>query len=376
MTAGRAAGARPRLLGSDALRVTALVGVVMIHASAWAPTGGGNSVFAAVNLISRFSVPVFMVLTGLVLGYQYANRPLGPDFIRRRASRTVVPWLAWVPVYLLFDIFAISTIHRTPSSIYTWLNQGTGHLWYLLLVPQMYILFALWPRRRAWLLVAPALALQTFLCVVRVYGPIPGGLEQLVLVHGFELFPFWVGYFAIGVALGRVARPGATTAHRGWLIALAAAGVIGGGYLLLNFSYAGARYAPFVQGTGAFLNPVLPFVVLTISALLFLAAPPLMRRSTSLPRAVRTLSDLSLGVYIIHPIPLYGIGRLWGPYLGFGRPLAFLPLCALVVLSIVAGAIVTRLIAATPLAVTVGMRRQPLHLDRLLPAGRDAARAG
>jgi surface polysaccharide O-acyltransferase-like enzyme len=263
-------------------------------------------------------------------------------------------------VYLLFDLFAIHSIRRNGGAVYTWLNQGTGHLWYLFLVPQLYLLYALWPRRRAWLVALAALALQTWLCVVRVYGPLPDELvRQIALVHGYEIFPFWIAYFAVGVAMGRAARSDITVPLRSWLIALATLGVAGGGYLLLNLTFEGAQYARFVSGTGAFLDPVLPLLVLAVIAWVLLVAPPLMQRSQPLTRATRMLSDLSLGIYIIHPIPLYGLGLVLGPSLASGTPLAFLPLCAMVLLTIAAAAVITRVIAATPLAISVGLRRVP-----------------
>jgi len=366
---------RPRLAGSDAIRVVAVVGVVMIHASAWAPSREQD--FAALNLASRFSVPVFMVLTGVVLGYQYLERPLGAGFVRRRAARTVVPWLIWMPLYVLFDVFVISSVRQTPASVYTWVNQGAGHLWYLLLIPQLYILFAVWPRRRAWLLVGPAFALQTALCVLRVYGPLPSDLlQQIVLLHGHLLFPFWIGYFALGVAAGRSIRPGANIPHRRILAAAAAIAAMGSGYLLLNITFAGAQYRDSLRGTGAFLNPVLPLFALSVAGLALLTLPPLLRRVAALGRACRELSDLSLGVYIIHPVPLFWLGIWLRPYISQPTPFSFLPFCAIVVLAIAGGAVATRLIAATPLAVAVGMRQRSMTIGRPLSARGDAAPAG
>jgi surface polysaccharide O-acyltransferase-like enzyme len=361
MTEAAAERGRPRLIGSDALRVVALVGVVMIHASAWGPAREHD--FSAIQLASRFSVPMFMVLTGVVLAYQHTGRPLGIAFVRRRVSRTLIPWLIWMPLYLLFDLFVSGSVHRNPSSVYTWLNQGGGHLWYLLLIPQLYLVFALWPRRNPWLFVLLSLALQTALCVIRLYGPLPDELlRQVVLVHGFLLFPFWIGYFALGVAIGRGTAPRISVRHRGLLLAVSLVDVAVTGYLLLNLGFGGAAYVGYSSGTGAFLDPALPLFVATLLALVLAATPPLLHRWPRLVPGVRTLSDLSLGIYIIHPIPLHGLGLLLRPYISESTPFSFLPFCALVLGSLIAGAILTRLLAATPLAVTVGMRQRPLRL--------------
>lgn len=364
-------GGRPRIVASDALRVIAVAGVVMIHTTAWAPGGGGNNstVFGAVSDISRFSVPVFMVLTGFALGYQYRDRARGSGFIARRGARTVVPWLVWAPIFILFDVFVAGGLGRDPGSIIAWVTQGAGHLWYLMLVPQFYLLFAIWPRRNAWALVAPALLLQTLLAVCRVYGFFSTGLQQFSLTYGFELFPFWIGYFALGVAVGQAVRPGVEVRRRTLLVALAALAVAGGGYLMLNLNYEGAAWAGFVQGTGAFEDPALPLLVTGVFALGWLVATPLVR-SPRRARLVRELADLSLGIYIVHPIPLYFFGRWWGSYLSTGGAVSYLALSTLGLAALAAGAVVSRLLAATPLALYIGMRPKPLTLGKLLPADR------
>ncbi|HKR99880.1 MAG TPA: acyltransferase, partial [Candidatus Dormibacteraeota bacterium] len=350
--------ARMRLLGSDALRVVAVVGVVMIHASAWGP---GRD-FSGIQLVSRYSVPAFMVLTGVVLAYQYAGRPLGQHFVRRRVSRTLLPWLVWMPVYLAFNILVTRGVHADAGSVYTFLNQGAGHLWYLLLIPQLYLLFAAWPERHPWLLVLPSLALQTALVIIRVYGPLPDQLlREVVLVHGFLLFPFWIGYFAIGVAIGRGASPRLRTQRHGLLMAVAIIDVAASGYLLLNVDFSHAQYGEFLSGSGAFLNPVLPLFTITVIILVLTAAPPLLRMSSRVAGGLRSLSDLSLGIYILHPIPLHFLGLHLRDPISSGTPFAFLPFIAIVLGSLIAAAIATRLIAATPLAVTVGLEVRPLR---------------
>ena len=383
---------RPRLTGSDALRVVAAVGVILIHSSAWGPA----LPYGGVNLIARFSVPAFMVLTGILLGYQYTGRQLGMRFMRRRAGRTLIPWLAWVPVFLVFDLVT-GSFHPSPAAFSYSFRTGFGHLWYLLLIPQMYLVFAFWPKRWSWRLAIIAMAVQTALCLVRVTTVLPSGWqEQLVLTYGYLLFPFWIGYFAVGVAAGRTffmpagaPRGGAprgvdalrqsltTEAHarmRGVIVICATAAVAASGYLLLNLKFHGAPWVGFLQGTGAFLNPVLPIFVLSITVWVFAAAPPLMRRSQALARSLRFLGDLSLGIYIVHPIFLWVFGRLVVTKLALGGPVSIASFFALVLTVLVVAVIAVRLLVATPFAVTVGSVRRPLEWMRIpLTGGRGAA---
>jgi len=362
----RTSSPRPRLAASDALRVVAAVGVVLIHSSAWGPA----STFGGVNSITRFSVPAFMVLTGILLGYQYSGRDLGLQFMRRRAARTLIPWLAWVPVFLVFDLLT-GTLRATPAAVSYQFGTGFGHLWYLLLIPQMYVAFAFWPRRWSWSLAIGAMALQTALCVVRITVAFPNGWqEQLLLTYGFLLFPFWLGYFAVGVAVGRtllarsMSQSGGATL-RSVIIGASAVAVGASGYLLLNLRYTGARWAGDLQGTEAFLNPVLPLLVFSIAVWVFAAAPMLMRGSPALARSLRFLGDLSLGIYIVHPIFLWLFGRMLVTKIAVGGATSILAYFTLVLAVLVVTVVVVRLLVATPLAATVGSARQ--RLERNVP---------
>ena len=342
------------------MRAAAMLGVVCIHASSW----GRPDPYIEVNTLSRFAVPAFVVLTGLLLAYQYHRRALGGDFMRRRVARSIVPWLAWVPVYIAFDIL-IGTVKPTSAGVLSFLQLGTGHLWFLLLVPQLYLLFALGVRHASWRFAAVAVALQVALYVVRLYVTLPGSLSGLVLSHGYLIFPFWIGYFAVGVAAGRhlarirLHRP--PPLPRTALAAGAAVLVVASAELLLNAHYPGARYAgTFLRGTGAFLNPLLPLFVFASVWWLHITMPLVMQHSSAMRSTVRVLSDQSLGLYIVHPMLLWYFGGLLVHAVGARSPLTIPAFTALVLLTLLSSMIVVRLIAATPLAVTLGVPRTPL----------------
>lgn len=357
---------RSRLPGADALRAVALLAVVAVHTAAWGPAVP----FQTIDRIARFCVPAFVLLTGTVLAYAYTGKRLGMGFARRRLARTLFPWIVWVPVFMWFDIVVSGLTPRT-TSVAAFLAQGGGHLWFLLLIPQFYLLFAVWPRRHRWAIAAAAVAVQTSLCVIRVYVAFPGWESQVMLTYANELFPFWIGYFAVGVAVGDSMRhPGvlrrALNLWRWRLVCLGAVATAGTGYLLVSLRFAGSAYGPeWLHGTGSFLNPVLPFFVFAIGTLIATSLPPLLRACAPLARTVSVLSDDSLGVYIVHPIVLYFVAMSFAEDgMAHGGVRSLLVWTAFVLLTLAVSLGVVRLLRATPLAATLGATYAPLRIRR------------
>ncbi len=347
-----------------ALRALATVLVLVIHTTHWPPRA---VLFDDLDLLSRLAVPAFMLLTGVLLSYQYGGAPLrAGEFLRRRFSRSLVPWLAWAPVYAATGWFITGDTTHSVRGVASFFSYGAGHLWFLLLIPQMYLVYLVWPRRHLWWWAAAAMLLQTVLCVYRLYGPMPiGVVDQFFLWHGFQLLPFWIGYFAVGVAAGRslVARG---EPHRvSWRPVLAVAGIAAlSGWALILVSYSSAAHGEFVAGTGGFLLPQEPLFVLSVAVLVWLVGGPVVALGGRLATATRALSDNSLGVYILHPLLIYAIGRRIGSLLSPGLPLSFLGFLILTTGGLVAATLIAILLSATPLAPTLGARRRGISPPR------------
>ena len=378
-TATPVSTARPRLSGSDAVRAAAMIGVICIHASAWGP----SSPYAGVGLVSRFSVPAFMVLTGTLLAYQYTGRTLGVAFMRRRLGRSLIPWLSWAPVFIAFDFF-VGSLKPTAPSVLSFLQYGGGHLWFLLLIPQLYLLFLVWPRRATWTVAILAMLVQVGLCLIRLFVALPGWQSQVMVTYGFLTFPFWIGYFGIAVAAGRTLAAGGgripvLQGHARTAAVVAGAVLIAAtGWLLLNLHYHDSAPSWVLTGTNAFLNPVLPLFVFSIVIWFFVFAPAAMAAAGWLRWIVDTLSEQSLGLYIVHPVLLFFVGRvLYGMINSTTGALSVLGFAIFVIATLVATSIAVRLLMTTPLAVTIGTPRRPLRLPKLgLASSRRTAQPG
>lgn len=354
-----AAPTRPaRLQSAVVLRALATVFVVVIHTTHWPPQA---SLFDNLDTLSRFAVPAFMVLTGVLLSYQYGGSRLRTgDFLRRRFSRSLVPWLAWAPVYIVFGWFFTTDPLHSVTGVVNFIIYGAGHLWFLLLIPQMYLVYLVWPRRNLWWWAAAAMALQTALCIYRLYGPMPvGAVGQFFLWHGFQLLPFWIGYFAVGVAAGRslVGRGEPSRVSR--LPLLGAAVVVAvSGWLMIALTYGDAPHGSFQVGTGAFLLPQEPLYVLAIATLVWLGGRRLITVGGPATAALTLLSDNSLGIYILHPMLVFAIGRQISGLLHPGLPLSFVGFLVLTVGGLLTATLASLLLRWTPLAVSLGVSRR------------------
>jgi peptidoglycan/LPS O-acetylase OafA/YrhL len=348
----------------DAVRALGLLLVLVIHADHWPLQQGGadRAVWSGVDMVSRASLPLFMIMSGLLLAYLDQDRMPLRRFLNRRFARSLVPWLVWTPIYTLIGLFLTREIPMDIHQVVSWWSLGAGHLWYLLLVPQLYIVFRLWPRGPGSTAVAAAVALavQTAFCAYRLYAPATAPLNGVLLAYGGQLFVFWIGYFALGVAVGRRLARGPAT-WPSWPFWPAAAV---GAWLVLRVQDWSPDNADFANGIGGFLRPVLP--VLAVS--LFFAVASAARSLREHPRAAEVLGRLgrySLGVYIVHEALMYLPGRLLaGPLLQRHLPLSILGVALLVAATLALAYLATRLIAATRFALTLGLNPEPITWGR------------
>ena len=349
-----------RLESAVVLRTLATVLVIVVHTTHWPKA---SVVYDDLDALSRLAVPAFMVLTGVLLSYRQGDDTLdAAEFLGRRLSRSLLPWLAWAPFYTLTAWFVTGDTTHDLSGVVGFLSYGAGHLWYLLLIPQMYVVYLVWPRRRLWWWAGAAMLVQTVLCVYRLYGPMPvEAMNQFFLWHGFQLLPFWIGYFAVGVAAGQAldGRGEPQRIHWGAVAAVAAVAAISG-VAIIAIKYTSAPHGGFATGTGGFLLPQEPLFVVSVAVLVWLTGATLMRHGGALASVTRLLSRYSLGIYILHPIVIYGIASALPVILNVALPLSLVGFVVITVSGLAVAAVLSLLLSATSLAPAIGASRRSL----------------
>ncbi len=297
---------------ADVVRAAAAVLVVVIHCLPWVAQNQGpaHSIYPQAELLARVSVPLFVVLSGLLLAHASGATASTRQFWGRRLRRTLLPWIPWAVVYFVLTV-RFQGMSPLPAKTWGWWAGGAGHLYFLLLIPQLYLLFWFWPKsaRGATVAMVLAIGVQVAAQLARVLLPLHGGWGQtLMLDYGFEEAPFWVGYFGIGIALGLRPEWLQSLARRGWV---AAALTVPAAILLLAGlpGRVAAHWGPWVGGTGAFLRPSLLLLTVVVLGDLWALASHLRKwAGRGVEWSVRSLSRNSLGLYIIHPAFLLASG--------------------------------------------------------------------
>lgn len=171
--------------------------------------------------LTRFSVPLFLALSGFALAQKYATHPPGFfSFLSGRTLKLIPPYLVWSVIYLLAGqlFFSGSALSGgVPLWQIFFLGKAQYHLYFVPLLFQAYLLFPLLlllSRRHPYLLLIAAFIIQ-FFTYVQNTGPGWNDQKQYIQLNS------WIFYFVFGLILPNLPR---RTKYLG--LALAIAGFI------------------------------------------------------------------------------------------------------------------------------------------------------
>ena len=305
--------ARARLEAVDMVRGVAIAVVIAFHSRNYSlvlppqPGTVTSIAWAALTQLFLVPVPVFIILSGLVLGGRPRATESRRGFAADRLRRLLIPLAAWSLVAVLVSV-TIQGLSR-PSGTWDWVSTLLfGSRWYplyfLVAALQLSLIVAVLPRARRSRDAAALGLIGLQLAAV-------GALQIVVHLRPDDLAPIsaqssylalsWTGYFALGLlAAPRLARIRAASAAV--RVATCAAAVA---------SWAWIAEIARAGGALSYYQSPLHMVFTTAMALLGLWWLP------ALPAAVRrglaALGVVSFGVYLAHGLVLPGIAWLAGP---------------------------------------------------------------
>jgi surface polysaccharide O-acyltransferase-like enzyme len=313
----------------DWLRVVAAFWVVCLHISAdvvsSAKAASGQDWWAGnlVDSFSRWSVPLFVMISGALLLPSTAVNTLSA-FYRRRAARLLPPLLFWALFYTGVryweEPFSLSSLEDVWNEVVAPFLQGSVyyHLWFLYMIAGLY-LAAPFLGRLLRILSKNALdALITVLFLLSAIYAFTNAWLRKEILSEFFAFPCFLGYFLAGERL----RQHPFRLHRAASLSLFA---FCGAAIALATVWLAQRFgAVAYEITYSYLNPLV--AVMTLAVFQFGCAPRERELAAQLASVARLLAPLTLGIYLIHPLWLTVFEKLgWKPA---NAPILTIPLMA------------------------------------------------
>jgi peptidoglycan/LPS O-acetylase OafA/YrhL len=318
------AASRPHIIAFDMIRLVIMVFVVGVHTLAW---GGGQVTLAlgAVSTVFHTSRELFLLLTALVLTYNYGHRKRLKTlkFWRRRYWLVVPAYVTWSAIYYAADG---SSRGAFPSAfLHDLLDAGARyHLYFLLVSMQIYLLFPVlrWVLRKTegyhrWLFAA-AVAYQFWLTCALHYHfgrPASGPVTEFLNAAGQG---YWVDTYVLYVVAGAIAGwhfdqvCAFTRRYLGTIPRIALAAGVGvaagiGTYLIEIYGFGATP-----NDASAVFQPIVIVEALAFGWALLGAGLLWSDRGAPHKKFAAAGSASSFGIYLAHPLVLQGLLLLTG----------------------------------------------------------------
>lgn len=312
-----AATKKTKLLELDIVRALAILAVVLIHGTSSAtvePTEGSASqiMFYILNVGSSFAVPLFIMLSGIVLFYSYEGRwnaKTAMVFYRKRAVSLVIPYFIWALFYFVFNHYINTGKLELDWSVFVsklgW-AEWSYHSYFMLIIFQMYLLFPLFMTlvdRTSWFrkwMIPCGLLIQEGFYVYRHW--FSEGIPNTD-----RIAPTYMAYFLIGGAIG-LYYPAVKRWVENHKLLTAAAWLVAGVSYVSLFLFSRYKHM-YAENTW---YEVLWILYVTAAALFFMQAGRyLLQRLPRLSKPLVSIGVCSFGIYLIHPAFLTLVSVKW-----------------------------------------------------------------
>lgn len=324
----------------DYLRGVSIIGVLLIHVLSeiiWTEQGRPFNVNYAMfwNQWSRFCVPTFIFISGLLLTYRYTLKGFQYfRYVKRRWVDLFVPYMFWT-------LLSILNLHKwgyiNPEWVRNVVFTGWGYYYQLYFIPLIFQFHLLSP---IWLYLSCDRRIRAFtiltvifnVCYLGYYELIflrilpESGFSQLIFANIQGRFPAWVGYFALGCIVGKNLEGFQKwVKNRSWW-SLGVFYAIALGLILWDYHYSVLVTKDLMNPGENFMRPVV--------FLYSVASIPLLWKVASVHQAklLRSIGDLSFGIYFVH-LAIYNLTKEFAGNLLYsnwiGGTLAFVLVLAL-----------------------------------------------
>ena len=298
----------------DGIRTVALLGAILIHCAfpvySRPDFAGGLTWWLAssINTMSRISIPLFIMLSGLLL-LPKSETPASTAL--RTVRRLLIPLFAWFSLYAWWDGFYLTRPYTQPDLIGMVVMSNMFHLYFLVILAGLYLALPLF--RLAWthaskssqLYITGSLLLLGLVIYAVQYFVSP----QQNLLNSFTIWLPYAGYFLFGALAPTL---NINTRLLKWIAALSVGSILWFSYVAVtqlgegNLALWGNSAVHYFEH---FVSPLVMLASLSVF-MLFLRVPlPKVMRQTSKTlnwtrSALRQVAQASFGMYLVHIIVL------------------------------------------------------------------------
>jgi len=304
-----------RLEALDFTRVIAMLAVVMIHVSSTFIYNESGFMLLGMNLgfmlnqVTRFAVPLFILISGMSLGIS-AKGGSALSFWKRRILKVGIPYVVWFFVYDLYNHglnvgVYISECLADPRALLRGLlmGQSAAHLYFIIILIQLYLVYPLLKKaiHKAPVATAAISFAVTYL-IQCLYAFRRMGVDLIpkwIYPYLWLLLPTWIGYFALGAALNKetIGKIYAFASRHAWVL-------IGGTVFFAALYVAEAKVANSLDSIKTSLVVYVGLMVLATFALW-----SKIEGWPGMKKAVAFLSAHSMTIYFCHVLVLYFFRR-------------------------------------------------------------------
>jgi len=287
----------------NSLRVLAMLMVMVIHTSSPLIMSYGNVPLTYwlwgdfYNGLSRFGVPVFVMITGALLLHR--DYELG-SFLKKRLGRVIVPFLFWSLIYIVYawyneDItFTADTWTNTKMVLHLLKYGSFYHLWYVYMLIGLYFLIPIlskFVRNATDTEILYFLAM--WLAVMMLAQPYLKRFDPQVDLH---YFGGYAGYLVLGHYLAFKEFP--AKYNRNWFLALFIISIV----VIVAGTYFACLY---YKGLSTLLyEPISPTIVLLSASVFLLGRFTVVNLPPRLKKARDFIGSYTFGIYLCHALIL------------------------------------------------------------------------
>jgi len=283
----------------DVVRAVAIIAVVFIHISATIlyRSDINSSIYKIamiINQLSRFSVPVFILISGMGLTLS-SKKELGYfTFIGRRFSRIVPQYILWCLIYIYlttkqFEIYSV--VH---DMVY---GKVFYHFYYVPLIIEFYLIYPFIYKfiGKKWMILVSFLVTLGILIYSHYYvmsDDMQWFLERKNLLD-------WIFYFSFGAFIGENLDKflEKVRKYRGIIYGLFLLSI----YIILQEAFDSTRIGREIEYATTFLRPT----IFLYSILFILFVFSIKWKKNTLMKPISYIAKNSYSIYLSHAIILY-----------------------------------------------------------------------